>query len=66
MIQQSPTPRNVLSHYQDMLRNAKNGAIVTVPPECVTLVTRMAHTLFIEKGLKVKAEAAAALPQEMK
>ncbi len=64
MIQQSPTPNKTLSHYQDLLHKAKPGATVTVPQEYVTLVSRMAHRLYIEKNLKVKADAIAAAKGE--
>jgi len=54
-IQTKPTPRPVLSRYEDMLRAARQGATVRVPEDAVTLVERMARRLFIEKSLKVKA-----------
>ena len=57
--QTSPTPRAVLGSYEDMLRGARQGATVYVPEDAVTMVTRMARRLFVEKNLKVKAAAAA-------
>ncbi len=64
MIQQSPTPRNVLGQYQDLLRGAKLGQVVTVPDEYVTLVRRMAHNQFPEKNLRVKADENAAAKEQ--
>lgn len=61
---QSPTPTKTLSHYQDLLHKAKAGATITVPQEHVTLVSRMAHRLYIEKSLKIKAAANAAAKSE--
>lgn len=59
MLTQTPTPKKTLSHYHDLLYQAKNGATITVPSHEVTLVQRMAHRLFIEKTLKIKPAAAA-------
>lgn len=59
MLTQTPTPKKTLSHYQDLLRSAKQNATITVPAHEVTLVQRMARRLFIEKSLTIKPAAAA-------
>ena len=59
MLTQTPTPKKTLSHYQDMLRTARQGAVLTVPAHEVILVQRMARRLFIEKSLTIKPAAAA-------
>lgn len=60
MLTQTPTPKKTLSHYQDLLHSARQGAVLTVPAHELTLVQRMARRLFIEKALTIKPAAAAA------